>query len=526
MPKKTDIKKIGNIQKSRKANITQRYSDEAVVKMRQKRLKQWISDSRKVHSDKFDYSRVSEKFNKQKAPDVEIMCNRHKVWFLTSPHYHLRTKSGGCPECKKNEKGKTRIKNGAVKFRDFLGKHRQGNLELVSEYKGIKNNVTVRCSIHQTETTINAGNLLHNKGWGCDECAKEALKSAVQHSPDTAYRLIKNKVPKGIEIVSIYRDEVKGLLLDINCKIHGASTIGIAHAKKSPHFCLDCGKSNMGWVGNILRLAQSKDLSKKAKLALMELEIYGYSTLKVGFTTRKLEERYSHYLKKVFVAYELPALHAAQIEMEIKKAFISEKDERIKKTGMRNGKRWSGDEELYWFRNKDKIIKLIKKRIKELTKKEPDYSELINHLTHLFDEFEPREKDLSNIPTPVYAIDPESRKIIHSFQSVSEAKEKLKLSNISTVINNDLMEEKGRRISGGYYWIKQEDYKPSKIPKRYKKYIYNARKIKCIETNQIFETIAQAEVWAKSLGLGASKIGSAARGDRKTAAGYHWEFVE
>ena len=62
------------------------------------------------------------------------------------------------PECKKNEKGKTRIKNAAVRFRDFLGKHRQGNLELVSEYKGIKNNVTVRCSIHQTETTINAGN--------------------------------------------------------------------------------------------------------------------------------------------------------------------------------------------------------------------------------------------------------------------------------------------------------------------------------------------------------------------------------
>ena len=101
MPKTTDIKKIGNIQKSRKANITQRYSDEAVVKMRQKRLKQWVSDSRKVHSDKFDYSRVSEKFNKQKAPDVEIMCSRHKVWFLTSPHYHLRTKSGGCPDVKK-----------------------------------------------------------------------------------------------------------------------------------------------------------------------------------------------------------------------------------------------------------------------------------------------------------------------------------------------------------------------------------------------------------------------------------------
>ena len=78
----------------------------------------------------------------------------------------------------------------------------------------------------------------------------------------------------------------------------------------------------MGWVGNMLRLAQNKDLSKKAKLALMELEIYGYSTLKVGFTTRKLEERYSHYLKKVFVAYELPALHAAQIEMEIKSFFL------------------------------------------------------------------------------------------------------------------------------------------------------------------------------------------------------------
>ena len=50
------------------------------------------------------------------------------------------------------------------------------------------------------------------------------------------------------------------------------------------------------------------------------------------------------------------------------------------------------------------------------------------------------------------------------------------LSNISTLINNDLMEEKGRRIFGGYYWIKQEDYKPSKITKRYKKNIHNARK--------------------------------------------------
>lgn len=51
-------------------------------------------------------------------------------------------------------------------------------------------------------------------------------------------------------------------------------------------------------------------------------------------------------------------------------------------------------------------------------------------------------------------------------------------------------------------------------------------KIKCIETNQIFEMITQAEVWAKSIGLPASKIGAAARGDRKTAAGYPWKFVE
>ena len=129
----------------------------------------------------------------------------------------------------------------------------------------MKNNVTVRCSIHQTETTINAGNLLHNKGWGCDECAKEALKSAVQHSPDTAYQLIKSKVPKGIEIVSIYRDEVKGLLVDINCKIHGASTIGIAHAKKSPHFCLDCGKSNMGCIKQYAQPCPEQRFIQKSK---------------------------------------------------------------------------------------------------------------------------------------------------------------------------------------------------------------------------------------------------------------------
>lgn len=52
----------------------------------------------------------------------------------------------------------------------------------------------------------------------------------------------------------------------------------------------------------------------------------------------------------------------------------------------------------------------------------------------------------------------------------------------------------------------------------------NCRKVKCVETSQVFFSIAEA---SRTLGIGASEIGKVARKKPgyKTAGGLHWEFV-
>lgn len=51
----------------------------------------------------------------------------------------------------------------------------------------------------------------------------------------------------------------------------------------------------------------------------------------------------------------------------------------------------------------------------------------------------------------------------------------------------------------------------------------NKVKVRCIETNEIFPSIEEASIWCGLKSL--SKIGECCKGKRKTAGGYHWEYV-
>ena len=51
----------------------------------------------------------------------------------------------------------------------------------------------------------------------------------------------------------------------------------------------------------------------------------------------------------------------------------------------------------------------------------------------------------------------------------------------------------------------------------------NKIKVRCIETNEIFPSIEEASVWCGLKSF--SKIGECCKGKRKTAGGYHWEYV-
>jgi hypothetical protein len=49
------------------------------------------------------------------------------------------------------------------------------------------------------------------------------------------------------------------------------------------------------------------------------------------------------------------------------------------------------------------------------------------------------------------------------------------------------------------------------------------REVKCIETQQIFNSLSAAAEWANLSSTGG--ISQCCNGKRKTAGGYHWEFV-
>lgn len=67
---------------------------------------EWINKARKVHGDKYDYSKVEYKGSKQK---VCIICPEHgEFWQIAADHIN---KSSDCPECARIKTIKSQISN-------------------------------------------------------------------------------------------------------------------------------------------------------------------------------------------------------------------------------------------------------------------------------------------------------------------------------------------------------------------------------------------------------------------------------
>lgn len=62
---------------------------------------------------------------------------------------------------------------------------------------------------------------------------------------------------------------------------------------------------------------------------------------------------------------------------------------------------------------------------------------------------------------------------------------------------------------------KRDDFKGSKHPR--------ARKVMCVETGKIFDTVTEA---AKQNNIKKGSLGNCLTGRTKTAAGYHWKYVD
>lgn len=78
----------------------------------------FIRMSRKIHGDKYDYSRV----NYHTAIDkVEIICKYHKKHFFQSPNSHLN--GAGCPKCAIDKNRLLRVKTTSQIISEFIAIH-------------------------------------------------------------------------------------------------------------------------------------------------------------------------------------------------------------------------------------------------------------------------------------------------------------------------------------------------------------------------------------------------------------------
>ena len=194
----------------------------------------FISKSRDIHGNKYDYSLVSYTNNKS---TIIITCRNHGI-FTNRADSHLR--GSGCPECSKEQLS---LKNRLSK-EEFIEKaeSKHGDLYDYSEtnYKNLNTKVEILCNLHG-RFSQNARN--HINGSGCPECSHEK-------------RIINNR--SNLEEFIKKSEEIFGILtyqydksfyvnskttITITCLEHGDFEVKPVHHINSKSGCKKCSKS-------------------------------------------------------------------------------------------------------------------------------------------------------------------------------------------------------------------------------------------------------------------------------------------
>ncbi|MDR1019016.1 MAG: hypothetical protein LBM02_10000 [Lachnospiraceae bacterium] len=153
----------------------------------------FVNDSKLIHGDKYDYSRVEYKNNKTK---VEIICREHGI-FYQRPNIHL--KGNGCSKCTKKFKKDDYIFTTESKL---IHGNKYDYSEV--EYENIKTKVKIICPKHGIFYQRPGE---HLKGKGCSRCTTQISKPEIE-----VQEFVKSL---GFEIQTNIRKLIKPYELDI-----------------------------------------------------------------------------------------------------------------------------------------------------------------------------------------------------------------------------------------------------------------------------------------------------------------------
>ncbi len=166
----------------------------------------FIEKAKKVHGDKYDYSKVEYIDSKTK---VCIICPKHGE-FLQTPHNHLSCK--GCPKCSVTKKLDTNIFIEKAKL-IHINKYDYSKVE----YKGSKEKICIICPKHG-EFWQTPNNHLSNQG--CPKCSIDNITNKNKFT--TAFFIEKSKKVHGDKYnyskVEYVNSKTK---ICIICPIHG-----------------------------------------------------------------------------------------------------------------------------------------------------------------------------------------------------------------------------------------------------------------------------------------------------------------
>lgn len=200
----------------------------------------FIEKARKIHGDKFDYSKTVYKSNTE---PVIIICKEHGE-FETTPHSHFHTK-GGCPKCaiinstSHNKKGK---RNLLLSTEGFIEKARKVHGDKYDyslvDCKGYKKPVKIICKEHGVfEQKPNT----HLAGGGCPECAKRTIAEKLRLTTEDFIRRAREVHGDKYDYsnVKYHKGNEK---VEIICPIHG-SFFQKPNSHLSGQGCPICGKN-------------------------------------------------------------------------------------------------------------------------------------------------------------------------------------------------------------------------------------------------------------------------------------------
>lgn len=498
-------------------------SAEAKEKTRIEGFNLWVSKSKFKFGDRYDFLSSSTEFVTQKSSPVYIRCIEHDETFSVVPFNHLRFKSGGCCKCDEQNARSYFLERERKKFNKFFELSLADRLTMVSEFQGMTREMKFYCKIHKRAAAHKPTFLMNNSGYGCIECAKDSTRNSSRLNIEDIIAEFEGELPENVKILGLEVDKIsKHSKIRINCEIHGEHITSKGYLKKSQYKCPKCGDESIGYAGYRLKtLIDANQKGRPTYIGAIEVEVFGIKSLKIGVTTRTLQERYKWNLKKIYFSAQIDEIDAYILENRIHRAFMKNHDLRILMAGMRNGKRWSGDTECYWHDKLDDIIKFIKDYISNLQKVAYKNELQLYEIPNFFTRDVSRNKDEKNKPIPVVGVHPDTLEVIAEFKSISDAY-KAGYQNVSSIISG----ASDRQISHGLRWFKKSSFDSKNVLPIQPSNRGNPKKIVCIDTGEEFDSIYIAEQILRSRGIkiSGSHISSVCKGKREIAGGFKWAY--